>query len=333
MKQAMIYKGCPPEELTEGDLAKINRYTRRELKAEELYVFPLILCDNEIDRDFERFSVDALARLKRLFLGKTGIFDHNPKGENQTARIFDTAVEKDAMRTTGTGELYHFLTAKAYMVRSDKNRDLILDIDAGIKKEVSVGCAVAEVICSVCGANIKDKPCGHVSGREYDGKACHYTLQKPTDAYEWSFVAVPAQPAAGVTKAYEGAERCQSLDELCERLISADGGVTLQYCDARALGGALKSALLLAKEGESCRDKLKKELMRDAALGGFISAGAARDIAEKLNTDELRELKKTFARLSGRTSPPFVQTGVCGAGIPSAEASDGRSDQNTSFKI
>lgn len=46
------------------------------------------LCDNEIDRDGERFSLEALEQLKALFVGKTGIFDHDPKGENQTARIY-----------------------------------------------------------------------------------------------------------------------------------------------------------------------------------------------------------------------------------------------------
>ena len=70
------------------DMALINQLARRELKAEEVYVFPVTLCDNETDRDCERFSVSALAKLAELFVGKTGIFDHDPKGANQTARIF-----------------------------------------------------------------------------------------------------------------------------------------------------------------------------------------------------------------------------------------------------
>lgn len=32
-------------------LTKINRFTRREFAEEELYIFSVILCDNEIDRD------------------------------------------------------------------------------------------------------------------------------------------------------------------------------------------------------------------------------------------------------------------------------------------
>ncbi|MEG1428333.1 MAG: hypothetical protein RSC64_00930 [Hydrogenoanaerobacterium sp.] len=307
MKQGMIYKGFLPDELTKEDLEKINRYTRRELKAEELYVFPLTLCDNEVDRDFEKFSVEALTKLRRLFLGKTGIFDHNPKGENQTARIYETAVEKDPMRKTSDGEEYHFLTAKAYMVRSEKNRDLILDIDAGIKKEVSVGCAVSEVICSICGANAKEKTCEHLNGKSYGGKSCYFTLQKPTDAYEWSFVAVPSQQAAGVTKAYgTNDEHCESLDELCCKLSVTEGGFTLAADDAKRLGKLLKSTLRLAEEGENYRNELKKEVLCAATLAGGISPATLGGITEKLNTDELRELKKTFAQRNAEAPSPQI---------------------------
>lgn len=68
--------------LDEELLEKLNRYTRKPVSAQEVYTFPVILCDNEIDRDGERFSVPALERLAELFVGKTGIFDHDPKGEN-----------------------------------------------------------------------------------------------------------------------------------------------------------------------------------------------------------------------------------------------------------
>lgn len=36
--------------------------------------------------------------------------------------------------------------------------------------------------------------------RRFDGRLCYGELQNPTDAYEWSFVAVPAQKNAGITK-------------------------------------------------------------------------------------------------------------------------------------
>ncbi len=38
--------------------------------------------------------------------------------------------------------------------------------------------------------------------RLYGEKLCFMELQEPTDAYEWSFVAVPAQRRAGVVKRF-----------------------------------------------------------------------------------------------------------------------------------
>lgn len=187
-------------EITDEIMSKLNKFTRRELSADEVYVFDMTLCDNETDRDCERFTKAALEKLSRLFIGKTGIFDHNPKGANQTARIFDAQVCVNPSRKTAAGEEYAALCASAYMVRTASNADLIREIDGGIKKEVSVSCSCAVQKCSVCGADRRKNPCRHIKGREYGGKHCHIILDNPTDAYEWSFVAVPAQVEAGVTK-------------------------------------------------------------------------------------------------------------------------------------
>lgn len=74
-------------------LEKINRFTRRELGEDEVYTFSVILCDNDIDRDLERFSDEALVTLAEKFIGRTGISDHDPSSANQTARIFDTQIK------------------------------------------------------------------------------------------------------------------------------------------------------------------------------------------------------------------------------------------------
>ena len=186
-------------------LELLNRFTKREHTLDEVYLFDLILCDNEIDRDGDCFSVHALEQLRDRFAGVTGIFDHNPRSGNQTARIFRTELCSDPNRKTQTGQVYHFLRANAYMVRTDSNADLIREIDAGIKKEVSISCAVGTQTCSVCGCNKLKKPCAHIKGRSYCGAKCYHTLDDVTDVYEWSFVAVPAQRSAGVTKTCGGA--------------------------------------------------------------------------------------------------------------------------------
>ena len=67
-------------------LDKINKFSQTELEENQIFVFNVILCDNDIDRDFERFSDDALEQLKSLFIGKTGISDHNPKSSKEPKR-------------------------------------------------------------------------------------------------------------------------------------------------------------------------------------------------------------------------------------------------------
>ncbi len=160
----------------------------------------------------------ALEQLKTLFVGVTGIFDHNPKSAGQTARIFSTSLETDSARKTRDGEPYTCLKACAYMVRTSGNEDLIREIDAGIKKEVSISCSAKTQRCSICGTNRSTQSCSHTKGRSYQGKFCSHILEDISDAYEWSFVAVPAQRRAGVTKQFGAAGSDETLQKLYAEL-------------------------------------------------------------------------------------------------------------------
>ena len=171
-------------EVTAAELELINTYTRKPLKAEEVFVFSVVLCDNDVDRDCERFTVESLFALEKLFVGKTGIFDHDPSAKNQTARIFSCATESIPSRKTATGDDYFRLMARAYMPVTDDNRALREAIDSGIVKEVSIGCAVRHTLCSICGKEIA--ACTHQKGERYGGRLCCGELCEPIDAYEWS---------------------------------------------------------------------------------------------------------------------------------------------------
>ena len=115
MKEGTVLKSAVPDQ---EEMREINRYTRREYGPQEVYAFSLALCDNEIDRDFERFSVEALETLGELFLGKTCIFDHEQKSVNQTARIYRTALRREPGRKTRAGEEYVQLTARDETVKT-----------------------------------------------------------------------------------------------------------------------------------------------------------------------------------------------------------------------
>lgn len=196
-----------PQEITDEELKAINKHALVPLTADQVFTFKAVLCDNEVDRAYERFTLKALQGLQKLFLGKPVIKDHNRSADTQVARIYSTELVQSE-KATKTGELYTQLVAKCYMVKTAGNADLIAEIMGGIKKEGSVGCAVSSSICSICGTDNTKSYCRHWPGRSYDKEGgavvCTFTLDGAKDAYEFSLVAVPAQKAAGVSKSYTG---------------------------------------------------------------------------------------------------------------------------------
>ena len=130
-------------ETSENDMPLINAFSKKELSTKDVFTFDILLCDNDVDRDFERFTNSALATLSKLFVGKTGIFDHEWSAKGQKARIYKTEVMTEENRMTQSGEPYRYLKASAYMLRTEENAELIAEIEGGIKREVSVGCAVS----------------------------------------------------------------------------------------------------------------------------------------------------------------------------------------------
>ena len=263
-------------EITEADLALINRFSKTELQAEQVYVFALRLCDNEVDRDFERFDAQALERLGELLVGKSGIFDHQWSALGQTARIYRTEIVEEPAVRTEAGDSYRWLKGWAYLLRTEKNGDLIAEIEGGIKKEVSVGCSAARSVCSICGA--ENGGCAHVRGQVYDGRLCFAELKDVTDAYEWSFVAVPAQRRAGILKRF-AQER------------NGDDGLR-------------KEAALGRKYLRELRQEVARlAMLADDALEGAIFAQAA----QRLEEPELLELKKAYEIRAARRFPAAVQ--------------------------
>ena len=288
---------------SEAEIKEINKYTRRDFKTDELYAFSVVLCDNEVDRDFERFTDEALEGLCKLFLGKTGIFDHSHKAGNQCARVFYTEVKVVEGEKNRLGEQYKQLFARAYMPKSAASDELILAIESGIKKEVSVGCSMKSSVCSVCGqpAGV----CQHKKGKTYRKNGaktlCYFDLSDPTDAYEWSFVAVPAQPAAGVVKAFDG----KQIEFFDLQKSVLDGEITVTVEEAEHISkqfAELQSVALAA--GEFLQRKkadIVKMFVTDA------SEKAADVFLKALSNLEPDELFKLYSEGKNLTEKAEVQ--------------------------
>lgn len=263
-KQGHGLAGGAPDE---RQLELVNRQSRSPMKAEDVYVFGVRLCDDQVDRDYERFDGQCLSALGQMFVGKPGIVDHNWSAEKQAARIFETQVVAE----NGV----NWLKAWAYIPRTGRE-GLIGDIESGIRKEVSISCSMGRKECSICGGEIGC--CGHVPGRSYEGEICVGILKEPRDAYEFSFVAVPAQPKAGVVKHWKGGEE-MSLKEYVE-----SSGM-------EHLKNELKKLKQLAMYGETQRQQKEQEVAR---MGVALELGPSRkemeQMAQELEDDTLEKL-------------------------------------------
>jgi hypothetical protein len=114
-------------------------------------------------------------------------------------------------------------------------------------------------------------------GKEYNGKIAHAVLDDITDAYGWSFVAVPAQVNAGVTKKFYAKNNAEAESNvLIEKLCASIKADVYRLCIAN---------------GSSAYSK------------ALISA------ADKMNAEELMEFKSTLEK-EYRTKPAS-QLGGC----------------------
>lgn len=281
-----------PLGVSDDELELINRFSLKELQSGDVYAFSVILCDNETDRDGECFDESSLMRLKEMFLGVTGIFDHVHSSKNQTARIYYTEVVGDDNRLTSYGEKYTALKAKAYMPKTQGNAELIEKIDAGILKEVSVCCSVSGYICSICGNDLRSEKCDHIKGFEYNGKLCRCILKDPTDAYEWSFVAVPAQPEAGVTKA----KITKTFSE-CEKNFKSGRQTLIDAKLSKEFGKKLTRLENDAREGREYRKDLTQQAVKYASLVmDDMDACVIEKICGSLDISELKKFRLSLLK-------------------------------------
>ncbi|MBQ6996777.1 MAG: hypothetical protein IJO72_03040 [Oscillospiraceae bacterium] len=275
---------------TAAQLEAINAQARAKMNGEQVYVFSVRLCDDQVDRDGEKFDTAALPALAKLFIGKTGIVDHKWSSDSQVARIFATEVVKE--------DNVAYIKAWAYIRRGGSADEVIADIEAGIKKEVSVGCAMGRCVCSICGSEYGQ--CGHQKGEYYDGQLCCGILKEPMDAYEFSFVAVPAQRDAGVIKGM-GKHKC--LKELAEEF-----GAQQEY----------RSLYKQAELGKLYEKQLRDDVVRlclvlelgaaEPVLRGVVDKAAAEDLMKLKDALEsrMRELMPVKGQLPGAEESKFA---------------------------
>lgn len=213
----------------DADIEKINQHTVKPLGAGDVYVFPVEICDNDVDRVGDKMSENFLASVAENIAGLTGLKDHDWSSDNQMARLYDAELVEDETKKTRTGENRKYVLGKAYTL--SKYKDYIEKINAGLLKESSLSFKSVGDRCSICGKPmIKDANdighCedGHIAGEMYDGVLCYNDINELDDLMEWSLVAVPCQKHAGIkNKNIGGNTHMKKAELLIKQLIHNKG--------------------------------------------------------------------------------------------------------------
>lgn len=161
-------------------------------------------------------------------------------------------------------------------------------------------------VCGICGK----ESCSHQKGREYSGKLCSRVLEEPTDAYECSFVAVPAQREAGVRKnlalsqTLGWKEDSGTIDEGLEKLSAAGEQVTLTAEEARSLRDELRTLREQAVWGQGYQASLQADILKySSLLQPEVPEDVMKAAIQHLSLEELSRLGKAYAAMTQRVMP------------------------------
>lgn len=215
------------ESVTNEDVAKINKIVTNPLNNNDIFVFKARLCNNEIDREFEKMDHEFLESLLDKVVGTTVLKNHSWDVDDQIGRVYDAELIKDDTVKTIDDTPLEYILAKIFI--SSTNIDIIDKIKNGILKEGSISFSNELNTCSICGEQI-DKSnitckCknGHILGHKYKDNLCYNKLGGFKDVMEWSLVAVPCQPDAGINnKQYNlGGSIMKKSEYLFKKLLNS----------------------------------------------------------------------------------------------------------------
>jgi hypothetical protein len=299
--------GIPSNE----DYALISEICPDEIQKDDIFVYSVKLCDNLIDRDREFFSHEALVQLQEMFVGATGIHNHDWESGNQHSRLYKTELITESEPVlfvadtvkTATLNPYEYIVGYAYTLNSEKNKPLIQDIRGGILKEVSIGFE----------DDVRTKL------ELSDGDATR--IDNISDVYEWSFVAVPAQRYAGVTKSLsKEEENVMSFKAAKEKLATLK---SVSGVDQNAISTIL-SAIEEAEKGEVEVVKGLRSQLKSAEQDAEMKGKQVKELEDQLvETTLSHALQDVIGGLS------FVNDQACELGkqIAQKEVSIGEDGQ------
>ena len=289
-----------------SDLETINKlFALEALAPEDIFVVKMHLANDQIDRSFERFPVPVLERFADTIIGK-----HLLTGHDKTNVPAGTFFDADVVRQSDGS---HHLVTRAYL---DANDALVGKIRKGIAKDVSIGAAVDQLTCDLCGksyhAQPGDKePCRHQLSQQYDGDTCTATYGGDLtkyEAHEGSLVYLGCQRGAQVVSQAAHSRIVKSILPYGSEIIS--GGPPAPPEEEPM---EMKEALAEIERLEGEKKKLAAQLDEQAAMLKF-----AEDAREAL----LGEVQRKYTAIKAERTGQTIVKGLKGATMDEIREAD-----------
>lgn len=201
--------------VSDDDMQKINGIAPVPLLTDQVYVRSMYLCSDQLcESDGCRFTPSALQQIVGLVIGQSVLTGHN-RNSLPLARFFKAAIEPRGQNAQG--EPIYFVRAWFYWLRETAGaRDLLLNIDGGIYREVSIAWRYTHWKCSICQS--EDGKCSHRVGETYEGNLCYRIIESVTEVLEGSLV-------------YKGADKNTWLSGVHQHSFPQEATVVLLICD------------------------------------------------------------------------------------------------------
>ncbi len=307
--------------LTDDRLAAIRRLALEDLRPEDLYVRWAVVCNDQLDRDHERFSPDVLQGFARTLPGKALLVGHQHQSAPE-GRFFEAWLEQAGDATN--------LLAGFYIVKTQQNEHLRRQIDGGVYKYVSVGFTCEDLLCDLCGKSIRGPECPHIPGRSYDGKTCTATWHGSAEAAEGSIVYLGSQRGAEIVKAAgarpttddpPGGEGRDALTRLKVKVAELEGLLELTERTLEQKERHIDTLEEQAQEGCILRQDLVGEIERLAGLvGEEEGTKALLDQCPDLPLHHLKSLRTRLDQKWDTLCPPRVAVATAAPpGLPLEE--------------
>lgn len=176
------------EALSTRFIDKINRFSRVEMKPDDVHVRGMWLCNDQLDSYYTQFSHSALDEIVELLPGAPVLTGHRWDSAPQ-ATFFDA--EHATRRLPGARKETHWAKGLFYLPRDADGDAFVRRIDAGVYREASIGFWCIGSSCSMCGGPYAG--CRHWPGEVYDKGLASFTLDGITKVAEGSIVFRGAQ--------------------------------------------------------------------------------------------------------------------------------------------